>query len=876
MTVSENFTVTGWAYINALGENEGIVVKKTSNISTNPGYDLQINTGGKLLLYVSDGTNQVYMPAATNFTTGRWEHFAAVFDRSGLADVKIYINGVYGVGTGTGDPTTLGAINGPNLRFGCLSNQTFCLNGAVDNVRIYKYALTADQVTQDMNAGHPLGGSPVGSQIGYWKFDEGYGDTANDSGTEGNNGDLAGSGTTCPQSGDSACPSWYNGGKYGKALDFEVADTTDDYVDFGDIFDFDATTSFTYTTWFSAETIDGTGRRILSKRNGTDQTVTGWDLIVGGASNVVSAELSDGSTEVALAGNTILTTDTWIYAGVVVDQSVNTAYLYVNGHLEDSQSISSLGTFASSNVFSVGRPSGVNSSYFDGQIDEIKVYASALSSSDIQMDYNRGKAAAFGSLSTSSSGIPSDSASRSYCVPGDSGSCGSPVGEWLMDEKTGTGADAVKDTSANANHGDMEASMSLSNWTRGKKGSGISLDGSDDTINFGDLTYLNSAADFTIEGWFKPNRIADTDILFSKQIDENNEIELQFSFNRLYVEVSSGSNAYGYWSLNSEIANNRWFHAAVVYDGTGSTNADKVKLYINGTYRPFNVINVNFPATGPNLSGTNFEVSTSLDTSDEFSGTVDELRIYDYDRTPAQIAWSYNQGAPIIWWKLDDCTGLSANDSSDLSRAATIVIGGTGSNTASGSCTSGTSTHAWYNGAAGKFGASLDLDGTDDYLTYTAFTGLVASSPFTIMGWIKTSASGATSPEIFAINTSTYGNRLLYYMDAQGQINIVDNIDTVDGTRVVNDGIWHHVALVVDDPNNLKHSYIDAVADIAGDGYSDSVLSTDVFSVGQEYDAGPTASNFWDGQIDEIKVFPYALTIQQIRQEFQSGSVSFR
>jgi hypothetical protein len=39
-----------------------------------------------------------------------------------------------------------------------------------------------------------------------------------------------------------------------------------------------------------------------------------------------------------------------------------------------------------------------------------------------------------------------------------------------------------------------------------------------------------------------------------------------------------------------------------------------------------------------------------------------------------------------------------------------------GSNTSSGTCTSGSTSEAWANGATGKFNSSLDFDGTDDYV----------------------------------------------------------------------------------------------------------------------------------------------------------------
>src|SRR5690606_21455652 len=57
------------------------------------------------------------------------------------------------------------------------------------------------------NAGHPLGGSPVGSQVGYWDFNEGSGTVANDKSAGKNNGTINGA-------------SWSNDAKSGKALSF--------------------------------------------------------------------------------------------------------------------------------------------------------------------------------------------------------------------------------------------------------------------------------------------------------------------------------------------------------------------------------------------------------------------------------------------------------------------------------------------------------------------------------------------------------------------------------------------------------------------------------------------------------------------------------
>jgi hypothetical protein len=119
-------------------------------------------------------------------------------------------------------------------------------------------------------------------------------------------------------------------------------------------------------------------------------------------------------------------------------------------------------------------------------------------------------------------------------------------------------------------------------------------------------------------------------------------------------------------------------------------------------------------------------------------------RTANYARTPAQIAWEYNQGKPLAHYKLDECTGTTAYDSSGKSNNGTITPGGSG-NTTAGSCNSGTSTEMWNDGTNGKFNASLGFDGTDDYVQITDTASLrfdSSSEDFSLFTWIKRTTTG--------------------------------------------------------------------------------------------------------------------------------------
>ncbi|KKT83796.1 MAG: hypothetical protein UW82_C0032G0003, partial [candidate division WWE3 bacterium GW2011_GWC2_44_9] len=115
--------------------------------------------------------------------------------------------------------------------------------------------------------------------------------------------------------------------------------------------------------------------------------------------------------------------------------------------------------------------------FYDGVIDEVKLYNSALSQEDILLDMNQGKAISLGTVSNKS-GSSTQAASQEYCVSGDTATCTGPILEWKLDENTGTST--VYDTSGSGYTGTMNGTMTAGDWIPGKKGTGLDLDGTDD------------------------------------------------------------------------------------------------------------------------------------------------------------------------------------------------------------------------------------------------------------------------------------------------------------------------------------------------------------------------------------------------------------
>src|SRR3990170_2844148 len=443
-----SFTLTGWFKHAPIATNPDYLVVK-AQAGTNAGYKVYMANDGDIVFEIDDdsiwGPDYSVTTTAATYDDGAWHHFAAV--RNADSAITITIDGVQIASTAIAATATLS--NDDPFYIGVDDNASSNpWDGQLDDIKLYNYTRTQAQIVEDMNAGHPAPGSPVASPIIYWKLDEGYGDTANNSGnTSSYDGDLAGSGTACPAAGDNACPTWTNSGKFGKALDFEDSGTTDDYVDAGDINELDGATAFTLSAWANMEsqtayhTISGKSNSVTNKI--TMQTGLAGD---GGGSNDPYLAISNGSSTFAYTTSNILSTGVWnhwvmVYDGTLSGNS-NRLKFYLNGvqqHLSFSGTIPAT-SGSNANSVRIGNEESCANCAFDGQIDGAKIYNFALTADQIKILYNQGQAAVFGATSTDSSGTGTWSAENAYCPPGQGSACTPPVAEWKFDEKTGTSA----------------------------------------------------------------------------------------------------------------------------------------------------------------------------------------------------------------------------------------------------------------------------------------------------------------------------------------------------------------------------------------------------------------------------------------------------
>ena len=142
-------TVAFWFKSNSLAATQGLVSKR-DGITTNNAYTTFLQTDGHI--NVDLDTNNDRFISNTVFSTGTWYHVAVVFDGAQPAAqrAKLYVNGALDI---TASETSASIPNYPStLKVGSTHTGANFLNGSVDDVRLYRRALSATEIDGLANA----------------------------------------------------------------------------------------------------------------------------------------------------------------------------------------------------------------------------------------------------------------------------------------------------------------------------------------------------------------------------------------------------------------------------------------------------------------------------------------------------------------------------------------------------------------------------------------------------------------------------------------------------------------------------------------------------------------------------------------------------
>ena len=194
-------------------------------------------------------------------------------------------------------------------------------------------------------------------------------------------------------------------------------------------------------------------------------------------------------------------------------------------------------------------------------------------------------------------------------------------------------------------------------------------------------------------------------------------------------------------------------------------------------------------------------------------------------------------------WQLDETTGTVAADSSGNARHATVSGGVTV-------------------GQTGQVDGAFEFDGVDGRLQATGYKGVSGGASRTVTAWMKTTASQAEI--IHWGRTNRDGQRWTLHVHnhvSGGVLRLNIHKGSVVGSTVVNDGQWHHVAVVFENDGTPDINE----AQLYVDGVLETLSSTDSGLVRTSPNVSDVIiGNGFDGSLDDVRIYSTALTVSDL------------
>lgn len=163
---------------------------------------------------------------------------------------------------------------------------------------------------------------------------------------------------------------------------------------------------------------------------------------------------------------------------------------------------------------------------------------------------------------------------------------------------------------------------------------------------------------------------------------------------------------------------------------------------------------------------------------------------------------------------------------------------------------------------AGRWNKAIQFNGSGNYLAINNYSGILGAASRTCAAWIKTTSTGQMP--IIAWGPNSTGNKWTFLLQ-NGHLRIEITSGYLEGTRLINDGQWHHVvcAFTNDFPSITNAQlFIDGLRETN----FTTILSQNVntTSSGDVKIGSDVQGRFFLGALDEVRIYNRALSAAEI------------
>ena len=916
LQITSDLTVSAWIKTTTSG-NKIVLGKADSPITADRSWLMYINSGTtdlRVFMYDTSATLfYVISPSAIN--DGNWHHVAFTYTPS--TSLILYIDGE-AVDTNTSSiPASLqnSAENFFIGKWGNSSSEMF--PGEISNVAIYNQTISAEDVKYLYNGGTPQTNISF-EPVSWWKLNN-LAAGIQDSGSASNNGTATGPPTEVTDSVavdqwnfdntvQSQTPNWSS------ALSF---DGSSNYVDCGNDSSLQITDNLTVSAWFKLLN-NSTNEVIVARDNGSGDR--NWSLRVANTGQVYG--LIRKSDDSGWGGDVLSPSayddGKWHHAAIIYTPSTSLV-LYVDGvevATDTTDIASAINNDAAGLTIGGYFQPGFTGEKFDGEISNVAIYNTALDAAVISTLYNNGQPETAISSSPVSWWKLNDTTIQDSVGSNNGTNNGATEIQTNVWTPRLNGESSTLPSSALISS-DLQFNSAYSSFS-------LDFDGASTRVLASDPIGVGigkSGQSSSVSFWFNLENInaALYFFMFSQGTDSSQGagtgLRIYWTTNddQIRAELPGGGNVQT--GTNSVVDNNTWFHYVLTVDHSNTT----AKVYLNGQYKA----EASYTETATDVDKFQFIGSDQYNpNSYEMLGMLDECAVFNKVLNQAEITSMYNNGypadltslSPVSWWRLGEDAYYDGTDFTIPNKitgapngvsigmgASALVANAPGSYAAGlgsslvevdriGDAPLSTANSLSFNMIPSNRVSypsgyvptqadnvySMAFDGASDYI-YTPSPSLGITNTWSVSAWVKTAdktSDGGSFRGWFATGGwNTTGDFKLSVRSDNGYASVWEGSlgQVIVGTSNITDDNWYNVVLTKTASDLTL--FVNGVQQATVSNSSTWAFNNIYIGAGGQ-STGITTAGMWNGNIDELAVFDYALSARQIKQDIYNGTTS--
>ena len=165
----------------------------------------------------------------------------------------------------------------------------------------------------------------------------------------------------------------------------------------------------------------------------------------------------------------------------------------------------------------------------------------------------------------------------------------------------------------------------------------VDFDGTDDRVEIGNATVLNSASAFSWSLWIKSSMtVTTTADLFSSGDGFYNGISFYANASSFDFLIGGGGSSYSGIRYGSSVFDGTWKHLAGTYNGSSFA------LYIDGSLATTSSIGGAVPSSTVSTAGNGSHIASRVNDTREYLGKMDDFAIFNSALTASEVSNIYS------------------------------------------------------------------------------------------------------------------------------------------------------------------------------------------------------------------------------------------